>query len=352
MEDTHYRGLGGKNKDIVKLRTKFLIILFVVVVICSLSLAAAFFLKAKKPPVKEGRDIVKQFTFSSSGELKEFEGKLLAHNWTDYKVANEGGKSFLKATSNDSASALYYKRNFVTERRPFVSWDWKAIDFPDRKQKEALDEKKEFDFVAQFYVIFSARFFLNAKAIQYVWTENLPVGTVSDSPYTKNVKLLVLESGPSEEWKHEERNIAEDYYKLFGEELEKDIAAIAFMTDSDSTETDSAAYISNITIGYLGGIPKEEKQRPKKALKRSKRFPFRKIKEPVEEKPPEIEEKPVEIEEKAPEVEKKPPDVEEKPPVVEEKPIEIEKKPIEAEEKPIEAEEKPIEEKPSDIKTE
>jgi hypothetical protein len=306
-------------------------------------LAAAFFLKAKKPPAKEGRDIVKQFTFSSPGELKEFEGKLLAHNWTDYSIAKEGGKSFLKATSNDSASALYYKRNFVTERRPFVGWDWKAVDFPDRKQKESLDKKKEFDFVAQFYVIFSARFFLNAKAIQYVWTEDLPVGTVSDSPYTRNVKLLVLESGPSEEWKHEERNIEEDYHRLFGKELEKDVAAIAFMTDSDSTETDATAYISNITIGYLGEVPGRKKRmmKKRKSLKRSKRFPFLKIEEPAEEKPAEIKVKEP-AEEKPALIEKKALDMEEKAPG-----IDIKQTILDVKEKTVE-----LKEKPSDIKAE
>ena len=55
----------------------------------------------------------------------------------------------------------------------------------------------------------------------------------------------------SEEWKHEERDIEEDYVELFGEKLDKDVVAISFMTDSDSTETASTAYYTDIKIGYL-----------------------------------------------------------------------------------------------------
>jgi len=235
---------------------KFFIFVFLVAAI--LLIAGGVYRVLQKTGEKPGRakgKEIKRFSFSSAGELKAWDEKTLSQHGTDYSVTNFDGKNCVKAVSENSASTLYYKQTLSCKARPFIKWDWKAEKFPAKKHKEALDEKEEFDFVAQVYVVFYARFFLNAKAIQYVWTRDLPVGDVSASPYTKNVKLLVLESGESETWKHEERDIKKDFKELFGEELDKDITAISFMTDSDSAKSSAVAYYSDIAIGYLEGAP-------------------------------------------------------------------------------------------------
>lgn len=197
--------------------------------------------------------VVKHFTFSSPEELKGWDKKLLGQKKTEYELAEVDGVKCLKANSSDSASAFYYKQKLSWQKDPFISWDWKAIKFPDLTRKESIGEKEEFDFVAQVYVVFHANFFLNMKAIQYVWTKETTIGTSMASPYTKNVKLLVLESGESEEWKHERRNLREDYRKLFGKELEADVEAVSFMSDADSTDSTSQAGLKDLTLGYIGG---------------------------------------------------------------------------------------------------
>jgi len=215
-------------------------------------LGIRIFLWVKKPAEIVKREEVKRFSFSSASDLDELDEKALARKKTDYSIGVHEGKNCIKAVSEDSASSLYYKRRFSYKKRPFLSWDWKAEVFPSLKHKEALNKKAEFDFVAQVYVIFYNRFFLKAKCIQYVWTVETPVGTVCHSPYTKNVMLMVLESGPSDQWKHEQRDIRKDFRDLFGAELDKEIDAIAFMTDADSSSSRAVAYYSNIVIGYLG----------------------------------------------------------------------------------------------------
>jgi hypothetical protein len=257
--------------------SKNFIITISIIIFAVLTLAGFAIWKAKRPPVEVGREVIRDFSFSGAKGLSDWEDKLLARNRTDYSVVEEAGKGCVKAQSEDSASALFYQHKLLFLKRPFVSWDWRVAKFPERQQQENLDKKEEFDFGAQFYVIFASRFFLNTKAIQYVWTEKMPVGTVSDSPYTKNVKIMVLESGPSDEWKHEERNIEEDFRNLFGQELSKNVAAVALMTDSDSTGTSALAYFSNVVLGYLGMDLSKRKRHVKKKLVRSKRFPFRKI---------------------------------------------------------------------------
>jgi hypothetical protein len=216
-------------------------------------------------PGKEEYRVIKLFDFSSDGDLSQWEEKALASKKTDYTLAELDGSSCIKAVSEDSASALFFKRRISFEGDPYIAWDWKAELFPEKQKEESLRDKDEFDFVGQVYVIFYAAFYLNAEAIQYVWSSELAEGMKADSPYTGKVKLLVLESGPAEGWKHEMRNIAEDYRELFGRELDTDLMAISFMTDADSTSTRSVAYFDNIQVGYLTGgrkidIPSEEEE--------------------------------------------------------------------------------------------
>lgn len=198
-----------------------------------------------------GAIILKEFTFEEKNSLKEWDEKVLSGKKTVYSLENLDGKNCVKGVSENSASTLYFRQCLSCDKDPFLRWKWKAEKFPERTKKETLSDKEEFDFVAQVYVVFSAKFFLNAKAIQYVWAENLPVGTVSSSPYTKNVKLLVLESGISEDWKEEQRDIKADFRELFGEETEKDVDAISFMTDADSTSSIAGAYYTDIAFGFL-----------------------------------------------------------------------------------------------------
>lgn len=238
----------------MKWAVRILSIVFVSVAVIITAYRIYDFLRVKLPAV-EKRELVRHFSFSSPGDLDEWEERVLTRNRTGYGVTVLDGKDCVKAVSEDSASALFYRQPLSIDRAPFVSWDWKAEKFPSLKREETLEEKEEFDFVAQMYVIFDSRFFLNAKAIQYVWTRDLPVGTVTSSPYTENVKLMVLESGGSDEWKHEQRDIREDFRHLFGKEPEKDVAVVSFMTDSDSTGTVASAYYGDITVGYLKTIP-------------------------------------------------------------------------------------------------
>lgn len=215
----------------------------------------SFFFAPKKALETEGKDnvVIKTFPFNTDSSLAEWDEKTFSNRSTEYSLANYKDKECVKAVSLDSASALYYRDRISLEDNTYVSWYWAPGEFPQHRTRQDLMDKDEYDFVAQVYVIFHANFYLNAKAIMYVWTYDLPVGTIAASPYTKNVKILVLESGPSEGWKFEKRDVKKDYLELFGEPLKKDIMAISFMTDSDSTGSKAVGYYSDITVGYTAG---------------------------------------------------------------------------------------------------
>jgi hypothetical protein len=234
----------------LKRRGRSLFIVFSVLVILA-GAAVIYFSSLEPVQEKEPVDVMRSFSFSSPDQLEKWEEKKLSRNSTKYTIVNYADGPCLRGYSENSASALYIRETLSPDFGPYIKWDWKVIKFPDRQSQESLDEKEEFDFAMQVYVIFYARSMLAARAIQYVWTEDIPAGSVADSPYTKNVKIMVLQSGEAEVWHREERDIAQDYLELFGEELDRDIMAVSFMSDSDSTGTTAEALIKNIELGYL-----------------------------------------------------------------------------------------------------
>lgn len=193
--------------------------------------------------------IVKYFPFSRENSLKEWEEKTLKGKVV-YGVEKGGELSYVRAESEKTASALYYKLALDIKRNPILSWRWRVDKFPGRSEPERIEDKKEEDFAARVYVIFPAAFFTGSRVIEYIWAETLPVDTQGASGYSKNIKVLVVESGRALEWRHEERDIRSDYMKLFGVPPHLDVGAIAFMTDADSTKTSAEAVYDEIEIGY------------------------------------------------------------------------------------------------------
>jgi len=196
--------------------------------------------------------LVKWFPFSEENALKEWEEKIFRGRVL-YRVEKDLSTSFVHATSFSTASALYYKIRLDTKtRQPVISWKWHVEKFPEKSGPEALETTSSDDFAARIYVIFSARFFTHTRVIEYVWTESLPVGQTGISPYSKNIRLMVLKCGkPSEDLLcGEERAIIDDYVTLFGERPRLDVGAIAFMTDADTTGTTADALYTDIKLGY------------------------------------------------------------------------------------------------------
>ena len=204
------------------------------------------FLKIRKFDIEQ---IVKYFPFSAENSLKEWEEKVLKGKVV-YRIEKGKNLSYVRAKSEKTASALYYKIKLDIKRRPVVTWKWRVDEFPGRTLPETIEGKKEEDFAARVYVIFPAIFFTRSKVIEYIWAETLPVGTSGTSGYSENIKLLVLEKGESLDWRLEKRNVYDDYLKLFGEKPKLNVGAVAFMTDADSTKTNADAAYDEIWIGY------------------------------------------------------------------------------------------------------
>ena len=196
----------------------------------------------------------KWFIFTTKDALKEWEEKVFKGR-VFYSVKVEDKHGFLSAYSNNAASGILYRINFDSRKNPLVSWKWKVAKFPDKnKANKDTGWIEKDDYAARFYVIFPGFIFPFTKCIEYVWDRDIPAGTVLTNPYFHNLKIIVIESGVSSQgrWVKEERNIREDFRKIFKADSGK-VGAIAVMTDTDNTSSIAEAYYDEIKVGYQNG---------------------------------------------------------------------------------------------------
>lgn len=229
---------------------RYYIYLFILILMC-VYVFYGLILEFAKKPVKV--KIVKSFIFDNLNSLKEWDEKIFKGK-VDYKILL-GKDNFIQAISKGTCSALYYELKMSADDpniHPVLSWQWNAIKFPNKPGPEKIGKKEHDDYAARMYVIFPAAFFLNSKVLEYVWAENIKEGVSGDSPFSKNIKQIVLRSGHTKDGKlvKEERDIYEDYIKEFGNPPKLKIGAIAIMTDSDSTNSEAIGEYKDIVIGY------------------------------------------------------------------------------------------------------
>jgi hypothetical protein len=185
---------------------------------------------------------------------------------TRYSVVPDGAGFVLKAESRAAASGLYRPVDLAPTVYPILAWRWKVENIlakGDERRKEGDD------YAARIYVAFqydpgaatlwektrygTYRLFYGEyppkAVINYIWANRLPKGAASDNAFTDRAKMIAVQSGPQEigRWLSEERNLYEDYRRLFGQEPPR-IAGIALMTDTDNTGESAVAYYDQIVL--------------------------------------------------------------------------------------------------------
>lgn len=195
-------------------------------------------------PVLALAQVIKLGDFSS-GDLKGWEEKSFAGN-TTYKLVEEDGRKVLKAVADNAASGLFKEAEIDLKKFPILRWSWKVEGV---LAKGDAATKAGDDYPARIYIVFPAIFIWNTEGINYIWANKLPQGQAVPNAFTSNVIMLAVESGPGKagQWVSEERNVYEDYKKLFGEEPPT-LGAVAIMTDTDQTGEKAVAYYGDITL--------------------------------------------------------------------------------------------------------
>ena len=165
---------------------------------------------------------------------------------TEYTIVSGKDVKCLKAESNSSASALYYKIDYDLKKYPILEWKWK-IDHVLAKGNAAT--KEGCDFPARIYVIFHSGFLWQSRSLGYFWASSVQKGEVVRHPYSKNTMMIAVESGNEKAgtWITEKRNVLEDYKKIFGKDP-PEAGAIAIITDSDNTGEHAIAWYGAIKI--------------------------------------------------------------------------------------------------------
>jgi Protein of unknown function (DUF3047) len=177
-----------------------------------------------------------------------WQGQSWGHPTYDLTIEIDGGHRALHLKSRDEGSTISkeIKGQVDLTETPILEWSWKAVVLPkggDSRQKELDDE------AAQIYVAWE-RFpkQVRSRVIGYVWDSTAPIGTISKGQKSViAIHYVVVRSGPAErgKWLTEQRNLRDDFKKIYGEEPGPP-DAISVGIDSNDTHSTAESYIGSI----------------------------------------------------------------------------------------------------------
>ena len=161
-------------------------------------------------------------------------------------VANDNHKVLqLRSANEGSTISKDIKGKVNLKETPILEWSWKVAGLPrgGNSCKKATDDQ-----AAQIFVVWP-RFpeAVRSRIIGYVWDSTLPVGTTCKSEKSGTVTYIVVRSGPADlgKWLTERRNVAEDFKRLYNDDLDPP-AAISVAIDSNDTQSTAESFMGSI----------------------------------------------------------------------------------------------------------
>jgi len=164
-----------------------------------------------------------------------------------YRVAEESGLRFLHATVKGLGVQVAKEYEWDLDSYPMLVWSWRPLEFP-----KGADERnsKTNDSVLAVYMLVPYSRVRGPKAVKYIWSEKVPIGTRLDSNMGLT-QVRVLRSGAPEkkgEFVDERVNVLDDYKKYFNEKETPKPAGIAVLTDSDDTNSSAQGDYANFRV--------------------------------------------------------------------------------------------------------
>lgn len=173
---------------------------------------------------------------------------------THYEAASIDGQAAVRASCDGSASWLLLERPIDLEKTPVVEWSWGVAGVFDGDADE--ERKAGDDYPARLYFVHRGGFNPFAiRAISYVWASHKPVGADWTSPYTSQVHLVAVQSGPPDgagPWVTQRRNLRDDFRRYHGLDL-KSVDGIAIMTDCDDHPAKASAWYGGLRFLHEDG---------------------------------------------------------------------------------------------------
>jgi Protein of unknown function (DUF3047) len=205
-------------------------------VVLALTLAAGLAFVQAARPADDGCIVLEDFSKSDVGAFPAGWAVRTEDGRGVYTVQEEGGKRFLRAVSKGlGIQAARETPGWNLESHPVLAWSWRPRQFP-----EGGDERtKKNDSALAVYMGVPYSRVRGPKAVKYLWSEKVPVGThlTSNSGLTQ---VRVLESGapPSKAaWVEERVNVLKDWKAAFKASATPKQAGIAVLTDADDTKS-------------------------------------------------------------------------------------------------------------------
>lgn len=166
---------------------------------------------------------------------------------TEYRITAHQGLIAIRGVGKHSASGLIRRVTGDLSRCSEIAWSWAVTKI---QPSADLRVKERDDVAASIFLLFGDPGFLSnpepVPTLRYVWTnERHSQDTVVDNPYMPGVvRSIVVRSGDVGlgSWRHERRNVAEDFKRAFGSAPTAPIHAIALFTDNDQTHEPVEAF--------------------------------------------------------------------------------------------------------------
>lgn len=175
------------------------------------------------------------------------------HPPTRYTLRRWDGVVAIEAMADKSMALLGRPVAVDLKKTPILCWQWR-IDAPVASAD--MNTKSGDDYAARVYLTFSvppeqlglgtraklalARSIYGDQvpdaALNYVWDNTHPVGTLQDNAYTDRTRMLVLRSGTAKAgvWVQERRNVLKDFQLAFGD-IGGQLGGLAIASDTDNT---------------------------------------------------------------------------------------------------------------------
>ena len=167
--------------------------------------------------------------FPARWKVRKDEGKAV------YTPREEGGKRFLRAHSKGLGIQAALEHEWDLGTYPVLAWRWRPIEFPKGGDER---ESATNDSVLAVYMAVPHSRIRGPKAVKYIWSEKVPVGTrLNSNAGLTQARVLQTGAGKKGEWTEQRVNVRDDYLKFFDTKDVPKPAGIAVLTDSDDTKS-------------------------------------------------------------------------------------------------------------------
>ena len=176
----------------------------------------------------------------------------------------ENGTPAVKLHSRAALTFLEKTVNIDIRDFPIVTWKWKVenvLQGNDERTTEGDDHPIRIFFVFEpdsskqsFWFRLKRLLYLDrihghpmgGRFTEYLWSSHLRPGDTIDDPGKPWQKLMVVEGGSTNlgKWLSYERNLYEDFRRLYGEEP-RQLIFIGILNDTDQTGQEAVSYIAD-----------------------------------------------------------------------------------------------------------